>query len=157
MVVNREKDSYDFLLWKFATRHCYFLTFAKTQCSILPLPTTTTILCHVCQNTLHCPKKREFHIFLGRTTLWSALNNFSILGHTVFWQRYNWAVCFGKRQKIMVSCSKLFLFFFLKIFYLPPRRCRELIFFYVFLSSSRIGEESLLIWSIGAYNFAKAD
>jgi hypothetical protein len=52
---------------KFATRHCYFLTFVKTHCLIVTLPSTITILCHICQNTLHCPKKEKFHHFLRMT------------------------------------------------------------------------------------------
>jgi hypothetical protein len=50
---------------KFATGHRYFLAFAKTHCSIVALPSTITILCHICQNTPHCSKKESFTILLG--------------------------------------------------------------------------------------------
>jgi hypothetical protein len=41
---------------KFATEHRYFLAFAKTHCLIVALPSTITILYHICQNTPYCPK-----------------------------------------------------------------------------------------------------
>jgi hypothetical protein len=66
--------------------------------------------------------------------LWCVLANVSQNCNGT-WQRHNWAVCFGKRQKITVSYSKFSLIFYsdkrdrafdhLDVPFSWPKHCRD--------------------------------
>jgi hypothetical protein len=45
-----------------AIGHRYLLAFAETHRSVVSLPSTITILWHVCQNTPHCLKRNVLHL-----------------------------------------------------------------------------------------------
>jgi hypothetical protein len=94
---------------KCATGHCYFLVFAKTHRLIVSLPGTIIILWHICQNTPHGHKRKVCYIFFKINHNMVIHQTFCFGPCNVFRQRHNRAVCFDKRQKITVSCSKFSL------------------------------------------------
>jgi hypothetical protein len=67
---------------KFAKGHLYFLAFAKTHCSIVILPSTITILCHICR-THRTAQKRKVSPMTGFEQL------FHFRSYGVFWQSHN--------------------------------------------------------------------
>jgi hypothetical protein len=66
-------------------------------------------LWHICQNTPHGHKRKVCYIFFKINHNMVIHQTFCFGPCNVFRQRHNRAVCFGKRQKITVSCSKFSL------------------------------------------------
>jgi hypothetical protein len=94
-------------LWQVPLQFCD--TFFRTH----PLSKKRKVL-HFFFNISHSmviPAKEQIFPFLDR---WCVLTNVP-QNHNGIWQRYNRAVCFSKRQKITMSCSKILLVYILLV------------------------------------------